>query len=73
MTNIHETKDFKKYNLINNLAELLEMIGRAAEAKYKDDVDSSLPEKIVNVLHALFALVDAKVIMPVHVEAGDES
>ena len=50
------------------------MIGRAAEAKYKDDVDSSLTEKIVKVLNALFALVEAKVVMPaVHVDAGDES
>lgn len=73
MANIHETKDLNKYKHINNLTEFLELIGRAAEAKHKDDNTLPLAEKIVNVMNTLFALVGAEVMIPVHVVAGDES
>jgi len=32
-----ETKDAKKHKLITNITELLEMIGRAADLKYKHE------------------------------------
>ena len=33
----HSTKDIKKHKLITNVTELLEMIGRAADLKYKHE------------------------------------
>lgn len=47
MTCIQETKEIGKYKTLNNVTELIEMIGRAAQEVYKEEADLTLVEKII--------------------------
>ena len=73
MTNILETKDIIKFKTINNITELIEMIGRAAHERYKEELDETLVDKIINVMDTIFALVELKTVIPKVGEAADES
>ena len=64
MTCITETKEIAKYKTLNNITELIEMIGRAAYEVYKEEAGLTLVEKIIKIMDAIFALVDQKTIIP---------
>lgn len=64
MTCIMETKEIAKYKTLNNITELIEMIGRAAYEGYKEETGLTLVEKIIKIMDAIFALVDQKTIIP---------
>lgn len=43
MTNPNETKDIKKHRQITNVVELIEMIGRAADLRYRTAPEKDMP------------------------------
>lgn len=73
MTNIYEAREITKHKNLANVTELIEMIGRCAEYKYKEEDALTLVEKIVRVLDVVLELVKLTTVVPVLGEAGDES
>lgn len=73
MTNIFEAREINKHKNLANITELIEMIGRCAEYKYKEDEALTLVEKIIMILDVIFELVKLTTVVPVVGEAGDES
>ena len=75
MTNPNESKDIKKHKQISNVVELIEMIGRAAELKYRNapEKDKPLAYRIGLVLDKLLALVGTAHADPKRKEKVDES
>lgn len=62
MTTVNESEESNKYKRLQ-FVEFLEMIGRAADQKFKDtemEGELSLAEKIENILDDLFTIVDFK-------------
>ena len=68
----HETKEIANMQKVLNSAELMEMIGRAADIKYKEDSTLRLAEKIEKLLHPLFKMTGAAVISPLGVADVNE-
>lgn len=60
MPNPNETKESKNHKKILHYTELLEMIGRAADFKYKDEGDVPLTEKISRIMDKIFPLVNVR-------------
>lgn len=63
MTNPIETKEYKKH-LIMQQCELIEMITRAADAKFKGTPSMDLKDKVITVMNKLFAIIKSKVVIP---------
>jgi len=68
-----ETKEIRKHKTITSVSELIEMIGRAADLKYKDDDSMNMVEKIGKVLQKIFPIVGGIVKYPAEGEVVDES
>ena len=68
----HETKEIANMQKLLNSAEFMEMIGRAADIKYKEDQTLRLVEKIEKLLHPLFKITGAVVISPLGVADVNE-
>ena len=60
MANPNETKDISKHKSITSVVELMEMIGRAAEVKYRNgpEAKETLAQKIGRVLDKLLKLIE---------------
>jgi len=75
MPNPNETIDIKKHKQITNVVELLEMIGRAADMKYRNapEKDKPLEYKIGLVLDKILQMVGMTHVDPRRKEIVDES
>jgi len=75
MTNPNEAPDIKKHKQITNVVELIEMIGRAADAKYRTgpEKDKPLAYKIGLALDKVFSIIGCSHIVPKQKEIADES
>lgn len=60
MPNPNETKEIRNHRKILHYTEMLEMIGRTAEFKYKQEEDVPLTEKICRIMDKIFPLVNVK-------------
>ena len=75
MTNPIESKEIKKHRTIVNVVELIEMIGRAADLRYKTgpEKDKPMQYKIGLVLDKILAIIGLSHVDPKPKEVNDES
>ena len=73
MPNPAEIKDVDKHKVITSVTELIEMIARAADLKYKEEPAVPLSEKINRIMDILFVKVKVKRNVPEAVGPVDES
>ena len=65
---VSETKDKSKYLKVMSNHEFYEMIGRVADCKYKDRMNTPLAEKIGMVLEKILPIAGQKKKNPKHLE-----